>query len=108
MKALILAILLGACRCNPFPADPVAPAPVPEPTIPPIPWGDGGAPEPEPHNGCSEMCERLAELRCASANPTASGATCIEVCRNILEQGTTRVDFDCIINSRTCAEAEEC
>jgi hypothetical protein len=107
-RTILLTLFLAACRCNPYPADPVTPTPAPDPTIPPIPWEDGGAPEPEPRNGCGEMCARLAELGCDAANPTPEGATCLDVCRNVVEQTTVRLNFDCIVASRTCSEAGDC
>lgn len=106
MKTLF-SLVLAVWSCTPLPPpeppDP-APTPGPEPSPSPVPADDR----------CSRACARLtllaqvSESGCDAARPTEAGASCEDVCRHVLEQGTVLVDTDCILRAQTCAEADDC
>lgn len=57
---------------------------------------------------CADYCNRLAQLKCPDAKPTAEGATCEAVCQNIQESGIVDLNLDCRIEAASCAAADAC
>jgi hypothetical protein len=57
---------------------------------------------------CGRACARLRELSCPSAKPTASGATCEDVCENVNASRTLHIDTACVVGAPSCAVADRC
>lgn len=86
------------------------PSPTPVPPVPPMPNPyvvDAGEP-PTVEYTCADMCSHLFDLKCPGAEPTASGATCLEVCQNVQSSGVVAFNLRCRVNARTCAAADAC
>jgi len=91
-----LTALLGA-HCE-------RPAPAPDPSPVPAPSDAGPAPGPVT---CDDVCTRLAALGCPEAQPTEAGASCAEVCENMIAGGVG-YPLECVGRAGSCAEAERC
>ena len=107
MKTILLvAFLASTCEVGPFPK----PAPQPEP---PSPWDShtdaAPAPAPDDSSLCAVACRKLAALGCPEAQPTASGATCTQVCENA-ESGPSGTSFgpQCVAQAESCQLARKC
>ncbi len=105
IKSLFLAcaLLAQACAVGPSPK----PTPQPEP---PSPW-DNPPPEARdaaPSSGCAAACQRLASLGCQESQPTAKGASCVDVCQNAEDSGVISLGPDCIVHADSCASAKAC
>ena len=96
---LVVALLL-AVACTPMPPQPPLP---PQPT--PDPW-DGG--DDRSRGTCATACARALQLGCASAKPTAHGASCVEVCSNIMGSGVIRWNLPCRSAAASCVAADRC
>lgn len=109
LAILILALVALGCELGPFPKPP----PQPEP---PSPWdnpGDAAPPEPEEvdaaaHTPCYRACKQLAKLGCPEAQPTAAGATCVQVCTNIESSGVITMGPECVATAESCSIAKAC
>jgi hypothetical protein len=69
--------------------------------IPPTPTPTGAA-------TCEDVCVRGRQLGCSYANPTPRGATCVEVCKDVVAGGDFTLDLECRARAATCAAAEAC
>lgn len=68
-------------------------------------------PPPRPIDGtatCEDVCVRGRQLGCSYANPTPRGATCVEVCVDVVAGGDFTLDLECRARAATCAAAEAC
>lgn len=74
-----------------------------EPTVPekpePIDAGTLG--------DCERACARLKACGRAEAEPTAAGATCVEVCMTVEESGTQSLMPACVA-AAACDQIDEC
>lgn len=109
-KAILFAALLAStCEYGPFPKPP----PQPEP---PSPWdvgpGDAAPPDEETdaasHTPCYRACQRLKQLDCPEAKPTAAGATCTQVCQNAEDSGVVSLNPECVARAASCSIAKAC
>lgn len=81
----------------------VAVAGCPKPVPPPVP--------PTPPDGaatCATACERMRELHCIDVEPTPEGATCDDICQNIIDSEILTWDLDCRTMATSCDEVENC
>jgi hypothetical protein len=86
MKHLALLGALILCACPP-----------PKPPVPP------------PGNAtCSDVCAHYAKLGCIAAQPTAKGASCIDVCNNVVGSTYVHWDLDCRVRAVDCGEVDHC
>lgn len=70
---------------------------------PPAPVGSAGA------SGCSAACAKLAQLGCPEAQPTAKGASCVDVCSNMSDDASpVSAQTDCVVRAGTCDDAKAC
>lgn len=90
---MIRAALLFAVWCLPS----VACRP-PKPPVPPDPSAVT----------CADVCERMSKLDCAAAKPTAEGASCLDVCRNVQDSGIVRWDLACMAHAASCDAVDAC
>jgi hypothetical protein len=73
------------------------------PTLPrPAPTPDPGA------STCDSACTKLRELGCDEAKPTAKGASCEQVCLNVMTSGVIAWNLGCRSAVTTCAAADAC
>jgi hypothetical protein len=69
--------------------------------IPPAPTPTGAA-------TCEDVCVRGRQLGCGYANPTPCGATCVEVCVDVVAGGDFSLDLECRARAASCDAAESC
>jgi hypothetical protein len=94
--ALLAVVMVAALGCQGCPW-----------TDPPVvhPSGAAGAPAPDWNGGpatCLDFCRRGSVLNCAWAQPTAAGATCVEVCANNQKVAIAPWDLDCRTAATNC------
>lgn len=70
-------------------------------------------PAPAPYDGgdpasCDDACAHLAELGCEEAEPTAEGATCVEVCRNVEGSSIVSLNPSCVVLVESCEAVGDC
>lgn len=70
-------------------------------TVPPAPTPSGAA-------TCEDVCIHGRQLGCGYANPTPRGATCVEVCVDVVAGGDFTLDLECRARAATCEAAESC
>jgi len=65
--------------------------------------------DPDPTVSCEATCAHWEELGCAEAEPTPGGATCTEVCENVMHSGGLMYwNLDCRSVVSDCAEIDDC
>jgi hypothetical protein len=57
---------------------------------------------------CAQVCARATALGCVSAQPTAKGVSCTEVCENLQASGLPKWNLACRTSAATCAAMDEC
>jgi hypothetical protein len=55
-----------------------------------------------------DACRRLLALDCPAGRKTPRGATCAEVCENVVESGIVSWDLTCLSSASSCAAADRC
>lgn len=65
---------------------------------------------PAPPTGvtCAEVCEQMTKLSCEAAKPTAEGASCLDVCRNIQDSGVVSWNLNCMVAAQSCSAVDAC
>jgi hypothetical protein len=97
----LVALALSACRIPP-PAEP-EPEPAPDPGCGP------DCPDPlPPVVTCADACANLALRRCAAAEATPGGASCIEVCENVVASGLIEWNLACRATAASCEAIDRC
>ena len=95
LGCLIFAGLSVGAHCT----QPPGPAPVP----PPVPTSDSGH-----QPTCAGVCQHWAELGCQEANGTPDGASCVEVCENVMDSGVFEWDLECKADVVSCDDIDPC
>lgn len=57
---------------------------------------------------CRDACENYSRLGCDEAKPTPAGASCDEVCANMLDLGGFRASLSCVSSADSCERARLC
>lgn len=65
--------------------------------------------DPVPEATCEATCAHWTELGCDQAKPTPGGASCVEVCENVMGSGGLMYwNLDCRVAVETCDEIDDC
>jgi hypothetical protein len=91
MRWLLFLIALVACTPAPAPTNPKPDA---------VEAGTGFS--------CETACARWAELGCEEGKPTPNGASCAEVCSNLVYSGVVELNLECRSRVAKCSEIDEC
>jgi hypothetical protein len=101
MKLNLLAIMFFVVACTT--GCPHNPTPTPTP----IPVVDGGEDEAR-RPTCANACNRLKALGCKGSGPTPEGASCIEVCENLVSAGVVDFNLSCRVKATSCSAIDAC
>lgn len=55
---------------------------------------------------CADMCRRLDELNCPGEGTTPEGASCLEVCENLVSMA--KIDLECRARAGSCEVVDRC
>ena len=95
----IVSLVIAAC-----------PKPTPGPTPVPVNLADAVASPDAPVvvAGCAEACMHMRALGCSLGNTTPHGATCEDVCGNIVGSGLATWNLACIAAVKACSDVDTC
>ena len=94
---LLFAALSVGAHCTP------GPGPDPEPVPQPVPTVNTDNPP-----TCAGVCQHWADLECKEADGTPGGASCIEVCENVMGSGVFEWDLECKSRVAACSGIDLC
>jgi len=57
---------------------------------------------------CADVCSTYAKLGCDESRPTAAGASCEDICKNLAELSEYRDYFGCVVVADSCEYARAC
>lgn len=86
------------------------PIPGPQPIPDEQPDADSGPTDPDSRRSytCADACQRASQLGCSAAEPTPKGASCLEVCVNVMQSGVVTFNLACKSKATSCPAYDRC